>query len=89
VKKGYVKISNDVYTKDWDFISGVFKYFRPTHIEFRHWENDIWYIYGESLLFKDLAEGEEVPLYNIVMTSHADGTATFKFILDEVITVSL
>lgn len=48
MNKGFIKISNHVYHELWDDIYILFKDFRPTHIEFRHWENDIWYFYGES-----------------------------------------
>jgi hypothetical protein len=81
MKRGIIKISDILYKEDWSIISEIFKDFRPTHIEFRHWENDIWYLFGESEMFDEVKEGEKVPEYTVIFTftSHPDKTYTFKF----------
>lgn len=79
MKRGIIKISDILYKKHWSMIGGIFKDFRPTHIEFRHWENDIWYLFGESELFDEVKEDEKVPEYIVIITSHPDKTYTFKF----------
>jgi len=63
MNRGVIKISDVLIRNDWDDISGFMKDFRPTHIEFRHWENDIWYFYGVSKKFDPLKEGDAVPEY--------------------------
>lgn len=62
-RKGLIKISNELYQTDWSTVSKLFLFFRPSHIEFRHWENDTWYSYGTSAHFDELKEGESVPEY--------------------------
>ena len=64
-KKGIIKISNDVYMGDLDVISKIFAFFRVLHIEFRYWENDTWYLYGESEKFEVIEEGAQIPFYDI------------------------
>jgi hypothetical protein len=80
MKKGYFKITNDLVVGCWVHISSIFKDFRPVHIEFRYWENDLWYFYGISDLFDEILEGEEVPEYKIEMTRDSDHVITYKFI---------
>jgi hypothetical protein len=80
MNKGFIKISNHVYHELWDEIYILFKDFRPTHIEFRHWENDIWYLYGESKFFKPLKEGDAIPQYDVSFTRHNDGSITYQFL---------
>ena len=70
MKSGFIKISNGVYENMWSDIYILFKDFRPTHIEFRPWENDIWYLYGVSDLFDEVKEGESVPQYDVIFTDH-------------------
>jgi hypothetical protein len=75
MNKGLIKISNELYVSEWDIIM---KYIRPTHIEFRHWENDVWYIYGVSDKFEPVKEGEAVPEYNVIISISGKKTS-FKF----------
>ena len=79
MKKGFIKISDALYKEAWSDIYIFFKDFRPTHIEFRHWENDMWYLYGVSELFTELKEGDAVPQYDVEFTKHQDGSLTFVF----------
>jgi len=79
MNKGLVKISNELYVNDWDRIYFFMKDFRPTYIEFRHWENDIWYIYGISKMFDELKEGDAIPQYDIIFTQHENNDITYKF----------
>jgi len=78
MNKGIIKISNILYKEEYDGISGIFKYFKPTHIEFKHWENDIWYFYGESLLFENVKEGEVIPFYMVEIINN-NGVFDYKF----------
>lgn len=78
-RKGFIKISNQLIEKDWNLIYIFFKDFRPTHIEFRHWENDTWYFYGVSDLFKELKEAEAVPQYSVTFTTDKNSVVTYKF----------
>lgn len=79
MKKGLIKISDVFYKEKWNVISQIFKDFRPTHIEFRFWENDIWYLYGESEFFEELKEGQKVPAYSVVFTELSNGVITYEF----------
>ena len=69
MNKGFIKISDVLYRNEWEMVSLLFKYFRPTHIEFKHWENDVWVLYGESGLFEELKEGEKIPQYDAIFTT--------------------
>lgn len=79
MNKGLVKISNELYVNDWETIYIFMKDFRPTHIEFRHWENDTWYMYGISKMFDELKEGDAVPQYDVIFTQHGNKEITYKF----------
>lgn len=70
MKKGFIKMTKDIYENMYNSCHIFFKDFRPTHIEFRHWENDIWYLYGVSELFDVLNEGEALPQYDVIFTRH-------------------
>ena len=65
MKRGPIKISDEMYRNEWPLIYIFFKDFRPTHIEFRHWEANTWYLYGESDLFDENIEGEAIPEYSV------------------------
>lgn len=69
-RKGLIKVSNELYEKEYDTISLIFKDFRPTYIEFRHWDNNTWYIYGVSEFFEEVSEGSAIRQYEVVFTSH-------------------
>lgn len=91
MRKGYIKITDHLYSNMYDSISELFKYFRPTHIEFRYCENDMWYLYGQSEFFDEIKEGEPVPQYDVsfetnrpVIQNPIDGTITFGDITLEV-----
>jgi hypothetical protein len=79
MRKGYIKCSDILIKEMWQDVYVFFKDFRPTHIEFRHWENDVWYFYGVSELFDELTEGEVLPQYDVTFTRHNDGSITYKF----------
>lgn len=79
MNKGFIKISDVLYKNDWSNLYIFMKDFRPTHIEFRHWENDIWYMYGVSEKFEPLKEGDVVPQYDVLFTKQEDGTLTYEF----------
>lgn len=70
MKRGFIKMTKDIYENMWSELYIFFKDFRPTHIEFRHWENDIWYLYGVSDLFDEIKEGEVLPQYDVIFTRH-------------------
>jgi hypothetical protein len=79
MKKGLIKMSNEMYTEMWGELYIFFKDFRPTHIEFRHWENDTWYFYGVSDFFDEVKEGDAVKQYEVWFTRHPNGELTYKF----------
>ena len=79
MKKGIIKISDGLYKDNWEDISVIFKDFRPTHIEFRHWENNVWYFYGESEKFDKVKEGDPIPFYDVLFTNKEDGTFNYTF----------
>lgn len=79
MRKGFIKMTDQLYKENWKDIYIFFKDFRPTHIEFRHWENDIWYFYGESELFDIIKEGMQIPQYEVMLTRHNDNTITYEF----------
>lgn len=79
MNKGIIKITDVLYKEEYNTISGIFKYFRPTHIELRHWENDVWYFYGESDLFENIIEGEIIPFYFVEINTENENI-TYKFI---------
>jgi len=71
MKKGFIRISKQLYDESYDLISPLFLLFKPMHIEFRHWENDIWYFWGTSEKFDELKEGDAVPGYEVLITPHS------------------
>ncbi len=71
-KVGYIKVSNEVLDFSWETFAVIFKDFRPTHIEYRHWENKVWYFYGVSDLFQELLEGQAVPQYDVTFTGSGE-----------------
>lgn len=79
MRKGLIKMSDILYKTQWKELYIFFKDFRPIHIEFRHWENDIWYMYGESDFFEILKEGQSVPQYEVEFTRQEDGSLTYEF----------
>ena len=78
-KRGIIKISDQVYKKDWDIIHIIFKKFKPAHIEFRHWENDTWVLYGVCDDFDDIKEGDPVPQYEVIFKRNEHGIYDFTF----------
>lgn len=83
MKKGFIRFTDFVYKKEYAIISQIFKDFRPTHIEFRHWENDVWYIYGESECFDEVIDIEgmpqDVPQYEVIFKTRLEGGYSHEF----------
>jgi len=79
MRKGYIKISNHIYVKEWPSIWVFFKDFRPLHIEFRHWENNTWHIYGVSEMFEEIKEGEAIPEYLVIFTNNKNKELSYEF----------
>ena len=77
MKKGVIRISNEVYNDCWIAVADIFKEFKPNHIEFRHWENDLWYFYGTSESFDIVNEGEIIPFYEVLFDT-VNKTYSFK-----------
>lgn len=80
MKKGIIRISDDFYQNDFDVVKTIFNSFRPTHIEYRHWDNNIWYLYGESIFFEEVKEGELIPFYSVSIVTDVEpnGLKTYK-----------
>jgi len=78
MRKGFFKISDEMYTKDWDIISLIFKDFRPIHLEFNRHTN-IWVIAGVSDKFDKVREDEPTPQYDIIFTRHPNNEYTYFF----------
>lgn len=72
MKKGFVRITDFLYKNDYEAVKILFSNFRPTYIEFRYWENDVWYLYGESELFEELKEGQLIPEYSFIIDTDID-----------------
>lgn len=79
MKKGFIKITNEVYNNLWGISYQIFKDFKPYHIEFRKSENDMWYFFGTCDSFDELKEGEEPKNYMAVFTMQDDGTYRHSF----------
>lgn len=77
MRKGFFKISDELYTQDWDIISQIFKDFRPIRIS--KWNAEIWYVMGVSDKFDEVDEGEPTPEYVVVFTRQPDGELTYVF----------
>lgn len=78
--KGYIRCADSLITNNWGRLYIFFKDFRPTHIEFKHWENNTWYFWGVSELFDELKEGDPIPQYDVLFTQQEDKSYTYKFI---------
>lgn len=76
--KGYFKATDELITTNWKEIYIIFKDFRPTHIEFRFWEGNLWYLWGVSELFDEVKECEAIPQYDIIFTKDKN-RLTYKF----------
>jgi len=81
MKKGIIKITDEAYKNCWSAFYLIFKDFKPNHIEFRYWENDLWYFYGTSEFFDELKESEQVPFYIIEITTDVEpnGLKIYKY----------
>jgi len=79
MNKGLIKVTDQVLKSHWDKFRLIFKDFRPTHIELRHWENDLWYYFGVSDKFDEVKEGELIPEYIVIIKTDEDKvTYTFE-----------
>ena len=76
---GFIIITDEVYKQMWSTIYIFMRDFRPTHIEFRPLENNVWYMYGESDSFDPIKEGEAVPQYDVVFSVHPMSVLTYEF----------
>jgi hypothetical protein len=72
MRKGRIQISNELYVNEYDVVKAIFKWVRPTHIEFEQWNGVKWIIWGESDKFDDVVEGSEIPLYDVEIAT-SDG----------------
>lgn len=79
MKRGIIKITEYLYDNNWSEISEIFREFKPSHIEFRHWENGMWYFYGTCEKFEELPEASVVPFYNVIFTRDDKGGYTYRF----------
>lgn len=79
MRAGVIRITDVLYQNSWEEISVIFKKFRPTHIEFRNWENGIWYFYGTCDEFDEILESQVVTEYTVIFTRSEDGTHEYKF----------
>lgn len=79
MRKGLIKITNQLYEGEYHLVNAIFKRFRPVHIEFRYLENDMWYIFGLSDEFDILKEGEVVPTYDVIFTRDEFNNYTYEF----------
>ena len=78
MNKGFIKITDPIYKQHWNMVAKIMKDFRPFHIEFRPYENDVWYFYGESKKFDHVEEGELIPEYMAIFTKK-NNRWTFRF----------
>jgi hypothetical protein len=78
--RGLIKISDIVYSEHWKDLYVFMRDFRPTHIEFRFWDNNMWYMWGVSDKFDALKEGDQIPAYTVEFTRQADGSFTYEFV---------
>lgn len=79
MKKGFIRMTNDIYNNNWDIAHQIFKDFKPTHIEFRRHENDMWYFWGTCDSFDELKEGEEPKQYIAIFVMQDDKTYRHSF----------
>lgn len=79
MRKGYIQISDEIYSKQYDLVFGIFEHFRPTHIEHRHWENVGWFLFGISDKFDSLNEGDLTPRYDVTITKLNNGKCSYSF----------
>ena len=75
-KRGVIKVSNDLYTKDWSSIYPIFKDFKPIRITFNYFSDGCWNIYGISDKFDALDDGVMSPYYTFTISKN--GEVTFK-----------
>ncbi len=65
LKRGLIKATDEFVMNNWYDFALVLKDFRITHVEYRHWEGNLWYYYGVSEFFDDIKEGETIPEYTV------------------------
>lgn len=80
MNKGVIRISKQLYRDMYDVVCLIFKDFKPLHIENEHWNIGDYIIYGESVLFDIVKEGEIIPYYNVIFNKMEDETYSFEFI---------
>lgn len=78
-RKGIIRISKDSYDNCWGLIHMLFKEFKPYHIEFSVYENDMYRFYGYSENFDPLEEGGVIPFYDVIFTLIEEGSYSFRF----------
>lgn len=71
MRLGIVKISDELYSNNYDSCKVIFEHLRPLNIKFHHRQ---WFIKGESQFFDDVAEGDGIPQY-IAEITYASGKA--------------
>jgi hypothetical protein len=62
-KKGIIRISSEVYEKDYKIMGQLFSFFKISFVEPRPYHDSDWVFYGESELFEEVVKGGKIPEY--------------------------
>lgn len=78
-KGGFIKVSNDIFMGQPNLIREIYKTFYPIHIEYRIWENHIWFLFGYCDYFEEIKNGEKWLQYDVTFTEKEDKSFDLKF----------
>ena len=77
-KKGIIRISSQLYEKDYKMIAQLFSFFKISFVEPRPYHDSDWVFYGESELFEEVAKGGKIPEYSATFIKE-EGNDDYKF----------
>jgi hypothetical protein len=69
MRKGRIRISEELYENHYDSVKVIFEYVRPIAIEYEYHRNNDYVIWGYSDEFDEVKEGEEIPLYDVTLAT--------------------
>ncbi len=79
-KKGFIRITDQLYKQNWTDIAPIFKYFKPYRIDVHYINTDgNWHFYGTSEYFDIVPEGAIIPEYEVTVTWATGYEKTYAF----------
>jgi hypothetical protein len=77
-KKGIIRISSELYEKEYKTLAQLFSFFKISFVEPRLYNDSDWVFYGKSELFQEVGEVDKVPEYSATFIKE-EGNDDYKF----------